>query len=178
MGDVLKVRDRDTVLEISYQDMIKFHGRFNIGGVALAYKALEMGFKQLVPEGEVPQRRKICFNSALGPTATGVIDGVEMATRALTRNCLSTDINIGRDAKAPQNPDGGKFYFELDYAGQKVGMALKDGLIPQEFSDLLLVLEKRPLTADEMTRLQQVKEGIAAAVMDLSVEDLFNIIHF
>lgn len=178
MGDFLEVQDRDTVLAISYQDMIKYHGRFNIGGVALAYKALELGFQLLVPKGEVPQRRKICFNSALGPTATGVVDGVELVTRALTRNCLDTDINIGRDAKAPANPDGGKFYFELDYAGQKVGMALKEGLIPQEFTALLKILEKRPLTTDEMNRLQQVKEEIAAAVMALPAEQLFNIIHF
>lgn len=175
MADVIKVQDRDNVLEISYEDMIKYHGRLNIGGVALAYKALELGFKLLLPQGEVPQRRKICFNSALGPTATGVVDAVEMATRALTRNCLGTDIGLGRDAQAPQNPDGGKFYFEVDYAGKKVGLAVKKGLIPQEFTDLLGILETRPLTGDEMNRLQEVKEKIAAAVMAKPAADLFNV---
>lgn len=100
---------------------------------------------------------------------------MEMATRALTRSCLSTDIGIGRDAKAPQNPDGGKFYFEVDYAGNKVGLALKAGLIPQEFTDLLVILEKRPLTGDEMKRLQEVKEEIAATVMAIPAAELFNV---
>ncbi len=175
MADVIKVQDRDNVLEISYEDMIKYHGRFNIGGVALAFKALKLGFKLLLPDGEIPQRRKICFNSALGPTATGVVDAVEMATRALTRSCLHTDIGLGREAQAPENPDGGKFYFEVDYTGKKVGLALKEGLIPQEFTDLLVILEKRPLTADEMKRLQEVKEEIAAAVMARPAAELFNV---
>jgi len=175
MADVIKVKDRDNVLEISYEDMIKYHGRLNIGGVALAYKALELGFKLLLPEGEIPQRRKIYFYSALGPTATGVVDAVEMATRALTRNCLSTDIEISRDVRAPQNPDGGKFYFEVDYAGKKVGLAVKEGLIPQEFTDLLAILGKRPLTGDEMNRLQEVKEKIAASVMAKPAADIFNV---
>ena len=51
MEKYIRVKDRDTVLEISYEDMIKYHGRFNIGGVALAFKALELGLSKLVPAG-------------------------------------------------------------------------------------------------------------------------------
>lgn len=175
MGESIKVKDRNVILEISYEDMIKYHGRFNIGGVALAYKSLELGLQKLLPGGEVPLRHLISYNSALGPTATGVVDGIEMATRANSREALSTDMTAAQNIDAPQNPDGGKFYFEVEYDGRKVGLALKEGLIPTEFTSLLQIIEKRPLTTDEGKRLQEVKEEIAAAVMAVPAADLFNV---
>ena len=177
MDKSIKLLDRDTVLEITYEDMIKYHGRFNIGGVALAYQSLDLGLSKLVPAGQTPHREKICFNSALGPTATGVVDGVEMATRALTRGCLSTDMACGTGIDAPQNPDGGKFYFEVIYDKAKIGLELKAGLIPEEFTGLLMVAMSRRLNTEEMKRLQEVKEEIAATVMAAQPEDLF-IIHY
>jgi len=175
MEQFIRVKDRDTVLEISYEDMIKYHGRFNIGGVALAFKALELGFQKTVPPGEIPERNKISFVSALGESATGVVDAVEMATRAVSRGAMSTDMDFGRDVDAPANPDGGKFYFEVSYDGKKIGLSVKPGLIPEEFTGLLTIAMSRHLNLEEMQRLQEVKEDIAALVMSKDVEDLFDI---
>ena len=175
MEEFIKVKDHGTVLEISYEDMIKYHGRFNIGGVALAFKSLQMGLARLVPAGVIPERNQISFASALGESATGVIDGVEMATRASSRGTLNADIAFGRDIDAPTNPDGGKFYFEVGYEGKKVGLALKEGLIPEEFTGLLMIALSRHLNAGELQRLQEVKEEIAAKVMAAEAENLFNL---
>jgi hypothetical protein len=174
----IKVQDRDTVLEISYEDMIKYHGRLNIGGVALAYQSLKLGLSKLLPEGDIPERHKISFNSALGDSATGVVDGVEMATRARSRGCLSADMDCGREVAAPANPDGGKFYFEVIYDGVKIGLALKQGLILQEFTDLLGIAMERGLNINEMQRLQEVKEQIAAVVMAAEAKDLFDLYEY
>lgn len=175
LAKYIKVQDRDTVLEISYEDMLKYHGRFNIGGVALAFQALELGLSRLLPAGDIPKRHKIAFNSALGDSATGVVDGVEMATRAYSRGCLSTSMDCGRDIAAPVNPDGGKFYFEVIYEGVKLGLALKEGLIPEEFTALLRTALARGLDDLEQQRLQEVKEQIAATVMAMEAKDLFNL---
>lgn len=178
MEKYIKVKDHGAVLEISYEDMIKYHGRFNIGGVALAFKSLELGLAKLLPPGAIPERNQISFASALGESATGVVDGVEMATRAASRCTLSTDMAFGRDIDAPANPDGGKFYFEIGYARAKIGLALKEGLIPEEFTALLMMAMSRHLTHGELQRLQEVKEDIAAEVMATEAEDLFNIHYF
>lgn len=178
MEKCIKVQDRETVLEITYRDMIKYHGRLNIGGVALAFQSLKLGLSELLPDGSIPERRKISFNSALGDSATGVVDGVEMATRAHSRGCLSTDMDCGHDVAAPANPDGGKFYFEVIYDGAKIGLALRDGLIPQEFTDLLGIAMERGLSNYELQRLQEVKEQIAAAVMAMEAKDLFNLYEY
>jgi len=174
----IKVKDRDTLLEISYEDMIKYAGRFHIGGVAIAFKVLELGFSKLLPGGEIPSRKKIGFASGLGESAMGVLDAVEMATRARTRGNMNADIALGRDIEAPQNPDGGKFYFELSYGDVKLGLALKMGLIPEEFTYLLRIAMDRPLSKEEAKRLQEVKEEIAASVISMEAEDLFNCIYY
>jgi len=174
----IKIKDRNTILEISYDDMIKYAGRFHIGGVAIAFKVLELGLSKLLPDGEIPSRKKIGFVSGLGESATGVLDAVEMATRARSHGNMAADIALGHDIEAPQNPDGGKFYFELSYDGVKLGLALKMGLIPDEFTSLLGIAMNRPLSEEEAKRLQEVKEEIAASVISMPSEDLFTCISY
>ena len=64
---------------------------------------------------------------------TGVVDAVEMATRARTRGKLTADCEAVKDKLAPDAPNGGKYYFEVEYDGRKIAVPLKDGLIPNEF---------------------------------------------
>lgn len=177
MADTLSIKDRDTVLHISYEDMIKYHGRFHIGGVAMAYKALELGFAKIIP-GETPSRDKVSFASGLGKAATGVLDAVELVTRARTRGELIVDPALGGDIAAPATPGGGKFYFELTYNGIKLGLALKDGLVPAEFMILSKKAIARSLDQEGATRLQAVKEEMAANLMSKPAEELFNVIYF
>ncbi|MEA4925527.1 MAG: hypothetical protein VB084_09475 [Syntrophomonadaceae bacterium] len=175
MENTLAVKDRDTVLHISYEDMIKYHGRFHIGGVAMAFKALELGLGRLVPN-EIPSRHKISFTSGLGESATGVLDAVEMSTRARTRGQLAVDPNLGQDLGAPETPNGGRFCFEIAYDGVKLGLVLKEGLVPQEFMDLSRRAIARTLDREGARRLQEVKEEMAAALISKPAEELFKVI--
>ncbi|HWP96879.1 MAG TPA: hypothetical protein VN426_08500 [Syntrophomonadaceae bacterium] len=176
MENILVIKDRDTILQISYEDMIKYHGRFHIGGVALAFKALQLGFARLLPPGQVPSRSKIAFASGMGPTATGVLDGVEMVTRAGSKGRMTSDTVLGKNVTAPETPNAGKFYFELTYDGVKLGLALKEGLVPEEFISLSRQAMARTLDNDGARRLQEVKEELAATLMSNKAEDLFNCI--
>lgn len=175
MEKTLKVSDRDTVLEISYEDMIKYHGRFNIGGVALAFKALELAFS-ILAGGEIPSREKISFFSGIGEAGLGVIDGVEMVTRASSRGRLTADASAARGKPAPDAPEGGKYYFEVEYGNKKVGLSLKEGLIPEEFMVLSRKAYMGEISVEEAKRLQEVKERIAAAVMSSEAADIFECI--
>jgi hypothetical protein len=177
MENTLAIKDRDTVLNISYEDMIKYHGRFHIGGVAMAFKALELGFSKLLPN-EIPSRNKISFTSALGESATGVLDAVEMATRARSLGKLVVDTALGKDTSAPDTPSGGKFYFEIKYDGAKLGLALKEGLVPEEFMTLSKKAIARTLDQEGAKRLQEVKEEMAANLISKKAEELFNLIYF
>lgn len=176
MSDILTIMDRDTVLQIYYEDMIKYHGRFHIGGVAVAFKVLELGFARFLPPGKIPVRGKFAFASGLGEAATGVLDGVEMVTRARSRGQMTASTSLGQGVKAPETPNGGKFYFELSYEGRTLGMALKDGLVPPEFFSLSKQAMEGGLDSDGKRRLQEAKEELAASLMSHPAQDLFNCI--
>ncbi|MEN6348888.1 MAG: hypothetical protein ABFD08_05735 [Syntrophomonas sp.] len=178
MQNSIKIKDRGTVLEISYEDMIKYHGRFHIGGVAMAFKAMELGFKNLLPDGQIPDRKKVAFSSGLGEAATGVPDAVEMTTRARSRGKLVINPDLGKDIEAAVAPNGSKFYFELEYDGKRIGLALKEGLVPEEFITLSRKAINKALDQEGSERLQEVKEEMAASLMSHKAEDLFNCIYY
>jgi hypothetical protein len=174
VADKLIIKDRDNVLEITYEDMIKYHGRFHIAGVAMAYKVLKLAFSELLNESEIPSRGKVRFLTGIGMNGTGVVDAVEMATRARTGGRLTANCEVVKDKLAPDAPNGGKYYFEVEYDGRKIEVSLKEGLIPDEFIVLSRKAHKGNISDDEIVRLQQVKEQIASFIMSKDTKDLFN----
>lgn len=50
------VKDQNDIIEITYDDILKYHGREMIGGAALAFKIMLMTFPKL--SDEIPQRGK------------------------------------------------------------------------------------------------------------------------
>lgn len=169
----LRVRDHGTELAIGFEDLVKYHGRRYIGGVALAYRLLEHGFRLL---GEpAPERERIGFLSGLGPAGEGVADAVEMATRARTRGSLVLDTSLVAEREAPEAPNGGKYYFEVVVGDKRVGLALRPGLIPPEFVALSRKARREGLSPAEETRIQELKEGLAEFILQAPVEDLFEV---
>ncbi|MGH3624754.1 MAG: hypothetical protein ACRDQ5_23690, partial [Sciscionella sp.] len=78
---VIEVRDGDEVISLSFGDLVKYHGRSSIGGVAHGFKAMERGLP-LLCAGQPPDRYDIDIQTAFdGP---GARDAFEMVTRAVT----------------------------------------------------------------------------------------------
>ena len=169
---MLCVKDQDTLLYITYEDMIKYHGRAFIAGVAMAFKLLEL-VRTVLTDGSLVRDR---FQIILGVNGPGIIDGIEMATRAATRGVLAIDQQIARDKDAPAAADGqeGKYYFAVTYAGQSMHVWLRHGLIPQAFLELAGKTHDGSITAPELARLQQLKETIASELMAKTADSLFH----
>lgn len=171
MENKIAVRDGQTVLEIGYEEMALYHGRLHIGGVALAFKVLKMAFGILLP-GEIPERQKIGFLSGLGENGRGVIDGVEMVTRARSRNRMVLDLEAVRDKPAPEAPNGGRYYFEVEYDGRTVGLSLKEGLISPEFTTLSRKAKAGTLGPEEDQRLCTLREHLADFILSKEPAEL------
>jgi hypothetical protein len=175
MAQVLCVKDRGIVLEIGFEDLLKYHGRFYIGGVALAFKLLELAFRELVPNA-IPDREHIGFTSGLGLHGPGVIDAVEMVTRARTRGQLIINTDAVQDKPGIIAPDGvGKYYFAIRYGDKNIGLAVKPGIIPDEFMELSRKVHAETITESEKIRLQEVKESLANQIVRSMPEDLFTV---
>ena len=77
MNQRLMIRDAIGEITITYEEMCKYHGKDFLGGVALAFKVLELAFRKLM-DGTPPERSKIRL--ILGFSPPGVMDALEYAT--------------------------------------------------------------------------------------------------
>ena len=77
----LAVTDGDARLAFAFEDLMRYHGPGSPGGVAHAYKVLELALPLLEP-GAPPQRREIEVATAFG--GPGARDAFELVLRAVT----------------------------------------------------------------------------------------------
>lgn len=169
---MLCVRDQGTLLQITYDDMIKYHGRSFIAGVAMAFKLLEL-VSAVLADGVLVREK---FHILLAVQGPGIIDGIELATRAGSRETMTIDQQIARGQDAPEAADGqdGKYYFVVAYEQRKMTIWLQHGLVPQEFLDLAAKTHDGTITAAERVRLQQLKEEIAVMFISREAKKLFH----
>jgi len=168
------IKDDETAIHISYDDILKYHGRSYIAGVALAYKMMELAF-DFFQVSELLSRKYIQFR--IGVYGPGIIDAIEMVTRAKTHNRMIIDQNIAKYIDAPEAADGygGKYYFEIFYRTRKISLSLKKGIIPQEFITISNKFHDGSITEGETIRLKELKEEIAGFIMKRVPADLFNL---
>lgn len=168
MNDKIKIRDDVGEIEISYSEILKYHGRDFFGGVALAFKVLKLSFDKLLA-GKIPHRNQIRLVVGFDPP--GVIDAFEFVTRAITRRRLILD-------PYPQNgPDSvfGRYYFEVRIENHRMRLWLKSGLLPEDFTMLARKAFAGIATSEELSQWKKYKENIGRRLMDLEPEE---ILHF
>ncbi|MBE6024050.1 MAG: hypothetical protein E7231_12710 [Cellulosilyticum sp.] len=176
MAEVVRVKDHDDLIEITYDDILKYHGRQMIGGAALAFKIMLMTFPKL--SNEVPQRGHFSFYSGIGQNGRGIIDATEMVMHVKTNNQLRTDLEYSDDKLGQVAPNGGRYYFEIGYKEQLIKLYLKEGIIPEEFMTYSKLaykckMEGVAMTEEDQARLLELRQELARSIMASKPEDLF-----
>ncbi len=162
----LAVLDQGESIAFSFDDLLKYHGRSSIAGVAHAFKAMERAFPLLSP-GEPPERYEITVES--GFPGGGARDAFEMVTRAVTGDRYRlTSAPAGTEA--PEAP-GGHFFFRLGYRGTVVDLTARAGLVPEDF---LEVACREAPTPAEAARARQLKEEMAERLLSLPAQDVYD----
>jgi hypothetical protein len=169
--ETLFVKDDFGEWRIGYEDVLKYHGRRFIAGAALGFQALRLAFSELSP-GRPAERAKVRFFS--GMPGLGVRDAAEMAARCVTEGRYSVDAGAVKDDPAPRTPGTGRFYFEISYGTRMARLRLKHGLIPDEFAPLALKDGAGTITPEELKRLQEIKENVAAHVIGHDPKEIFD----
>jgi hypothetical protein len=162
----LEVLDHGDPISISFDDLLKYHGRSSIAGVAHAFKAMERAFALLSPQ-QPPARWEITVES--GFPGGGARDAFEMVTRSVTddRYQLAADAD---SFDAPEAP-GGRFFFRLGYRDAVAELVLRPGHVSEEF--LVLACRDAPTPA-EADRAQQLKEEMAERLMSLPADEVYD----
>ena len=162
----LVVRDQGESISISFDDLLKYHGRSSIAGVAHAFKAMERAFPLLSP-GEPPEREDITVES--GFPGGGARDAFEMVTRAVTAERYRVVVKPAGVA-APEAP-GGHFFFRLGYRGTVVALIAREYVVPEEF---VQVACREAPTRAEAGRARQLKEEVAERLLGLLAEEVYD----
>lgn len=162
----LVVRDQGLSISISFNDLLKYHGRSSIAGLAHAFKAMERAFPLLSPDLP-PERYDLTVES--GFPGGGARDAFEMVTRAVTgdRYQLTVEARPG----VPEAP-GGHFFFRLGYRGTLVELTLRDGLVPKEFLEVACKEAPTPAEADGA---KQLKEEMAEGLLRMRPEEVYDV---
>jgi hypothetical protein len=166
MAGSLTVCDQGALLSFSFDDLMRYHGPGSPGGVAHAFKVLERALP-LLDDGDAPERREIGVRTAFG--GPGARDGFELVTRAVTAERYVVDAALAR-------PDLGRarerFVFVLAYRGASVLLAVRDGVVTDEFIELVRT-EGR--TAEQGARLEVLKGEMAERVMALPADAVYDV---
>lgn len=169
MTHVLKMRgSKQNPVAISYEQMLTFHGGPHPGGVAVAYKVLETAFPLISPDGP-PERSAI--QVAIGVDGPGVVDGLECATRAFSRQRAVLD----HGAKKGQAVCGEHFWFEIRHKGTSVSLWLKEGTLTSEFLALAAKAAGGLASDAEVARFDALRHEMADRVLASPAADLFEI---
>ncbi|SCH86011.1 hypothetical protein [Romboutsia sp. 1001713B170207_170306_H8] len=173
------VKDKNDIIEITYDDILKYHGREMIGGAALAFKIMLMTFPRLC--NEIPQRGRFSFYSGIGKNGRGIIDATEMVMRVKTHNNLRLDLAYSDDKLGQVAPGGGRYYFEIGYDDKLVKLYLKEGIIPEEFIAYSKLshkckAENISMKVEDQEKLLLLRQELASSIIKSKPEDLFVII--
>ncbi len=151
------VREVHSDLSIPFHACILYHGYDSIGGLSLGFRLLQWGLEYLSDGSEVPSRDDITFKTAFpGP---GVRDAIEMVTRAVSRHRYEI---LDANTVPWQAPEGvyGKMYFEIGLKDKVVKVALKPGVLSQEFIEMGRLVKSGKTTFDILDKWEKLKHKL------------------
>jgi hypothetical protein len=159
----LVVLDRGARLEFGLDDLMRYHGPGSPGGVAHAFKVLELALPLLEPAG-APERREIDVATAFG--GPGARDAFELVLRAVTGGRYAVDPALALPERGWTRE---RFVFRLGYRGRTVALGVREGFVTEEFLTLARTENPGP-------RLDELKREMAERVMSADAPAVYEVL--
>ena len=166
MTHVLEVVDDGTRLDFSFDEMLRYSGPGSPAGVAMAFKAMQLAFPLLDPDGPLERRRIVVETAFRGP---GARDGFELVTRCFTEGRYVVD-------EALERPERGvtlaQFVFRPRYGDTVLTLLVREGQVTDEFVQMA---RKPDRTEADEAHFTALKQGMADRLMASAPEDIFEV---
>ena len=162
----LDVLDHGEPVSVTFDDLLKYHGRSAIGGVAHGFKVMERAFP-LLCDGAPPKRYDINIETAFpGP---GARDAFEMVTRAVTGDRFVVDPSLAR----PERGDTlARYVFRVAYRRRAVTLTIREGFVVAEF---IRLARTEGRTAQEEVRLTVLKAEMAERLLARPATEVYDV---
>ncbi|OAB36006.1 hypothetical protein [Paenibacillus glacialis] len=168
---VIHIRDRQDMLEISFEDICKYHGGVALMAVAVGFRSLQVAFEELFGN-EIPERKSISIFSGHG--GPGFRDAFEYVTRAVTRGAYHVDTAYPVGQYDPFRPQSYAFVISSE-AGASVEITLNDHFLPMAFYEYLKKGREETMTEADINIFKVLKQSLAEEALATPLEELFTI---
>jgi hypothetical protein len=162
----LEVLDDGVLLAFSFDEMLRYSGPGSPAGVAMAFKAMELAFPLLDPDGPLARREIVVETAFRGP---GARDGFELVTRGLTEGRYVVDAGLERPERGTTLE---QFVFRPRYRERAVVLLVKEGQVTDEF---VTMARKPDRTPDDERHFTALKQAMADRLMASAPVDVFEV---
>jgi hypothetical protein len=165
------IRDRKEVLELSIEDVKKYHGSLALMAIGVGFRVMQAAFKELFGD-EIPERKEISILS--GHAGPGFRDVFEFVTRAVTREAYRVDINYPVSQFDPYRAQSYAYVISTT-DGKSVEVSLRDNFLPHSFYDFLKKGRDNSMTEQGHQDIEQLKLDLFERAMQLPQDELLSV---
>ena len=168
----INIYDREDLLEISFQDIYKYHGTLAYMAIGVGFRVIQAAFEALYGE-EIPNRKDISILSGHG--GPGFRDAFEFVTRAQTRGAYTVDTNYPKAQYDPYRPTSYAYVFTRE-TGEAVEVILKENFLPPIFYEFLKKGREDSFTPEEYLYNERLKQDLGNQALQLPINELLEVI--
>ena len=164
-------RKGEHLKKISFQDLEKYHCSEYQMAIAVGFRLLEVGLKELCGNNP-PERKELSILSGHG--GPGFRDAIEYITRAVTREAYTVDVNYPKAQYDPHRAQSYTFVISSTN-GSSVEVSLNDGFLPLEFYDYLAKGREGTRTEQDEVELDKLKQELCDKALALPQDQLLSV---
>jgi hypothetical protein len=172
-GAEIEFRAEGVSLRADYQDISAYHGGRYPAGTALGQKALELAHSLLFPEGGRFVRGECSVQTPFA--GKGFEDALEMVLRCTTLGRYTFDLDMPVPQGTVPAPVRGKFFYRFSQGDGYVELAVKPGLVPEEFYKVSEDLHWKRVPPEAEEQAMELRRKIEAALMGMEPADIFHV---
>ena len=169
---VIKIYDRNDLLEINFEDIKKYHGIAAYMAIGVGFRVLQTAFEELYGD-EIPNRKDISILSGHG--GPGFRDVFEFVTRAKTRGVYTVDTTYPKGQYDPYRPMSYSYVITREDTGAAVEVTLKESFLPPIFYDYLKKGREESFTPEEYEDNEKLKKELCYKALDMKKDELFEV---
>lgn len=168
----LTIQDVDEPLEITFDDLKKFHGTRSICGLTVGYTVMRAAWSSLA-DGEPLDRNDITVETGFpGP---GARDAVEMVTRAVSREAFHVVTDKQPDAQIAEAAKGA-YWYRITAKGRAVELGLKHEVLPNDFVKLRRILLAGNATPAQAESFRGLQFELSDRLLAMDPLEAFNVL--
>lgn len=167
----IKIYDRNDLIEISFEDIYKYHGTLAYMAIGVGFRVIQAAFEALYGE-DVPNRKDISILSGHG--GPGFRDVFEFVTRAQSRDTYIVDTAYPKAQYDPYRPTSYAYIFTRE-TGEAVEVVLKENFLPPIFYELLKKGREDSFTPEEYLYNEQLKQNLGNRALQLPITELVEV---